>query len=39
MSNVLGTFVLKFTMLVATFIPFLIFNLLCVNVDFTVIHK
>ncbi len=39
MSNVPSTFVLKFTILVAKFIPFLNFNLLCVNVDFTVISK
>ncbi len=39
MSNVLGTFVLKFTILVAIFVLFFCFDCLCASVDFIKINK
>jgi len=39
MSNVLDTFVLKLTILIAIFVPFFWFKYLHANVDFTMISK
>jgi len=39
MSNVLGTFVLKLTILIAKFVPFFWSNYLHASVDFTMISK
>jgi len=39
MSNVLNTFVLKFTILLAIFVSFFDFDCLCASVDFIVVNK